>query len=182
MVLRNAGPQGGPGMPEWGMLPMPEKLLKEGQARHAAHSRCADERHQLRRLRAAHLARKPSSAGRSRWCAPAISSASTWTARSIRMEVSDEELARRRAAWTAAAAALRAGVRVDVHAAHPAGERGLRLRLPAHGFRGASAGAGDLLTRVAAGSAAVLPLHRLFYGGRMQRRYAGPWLRAYQGG
>ena len=30
LVLRNAGPQGGPGMPEWGMLPIPEKLLKQG--------------------------------------------------------------------------------------------------------------------------------------------------------
>ena len=30
LVLRNAGPLGGPGMPEWGMLPMPKKLLKQG--------------------------------------------------------------------------------------------------------------------------------------------------------
>ncbi|GHA16300.1 dihydroxy-acid dehydratase [Devosia pacifica] len=30
MVLRNAGPLGGPGMPEWGMLPMPKALLKAG--------------------------------------------------------------------------------------------------------------------------------------------------------
>lgn len=30
LVLRNAGPQGGPGFPEWGMLPMPKKLLKAG--------------------------------------------------------------------------------------------------------------------------------------------------------
>jgi len=30
MVLRNAGPLGGPGMPEWGMLPIPKKLLKQG--------------------------------------------------------------------------------------------------------------------------------------------------------
>ncbi|NRB04941.1 MAG: dihydroxy-acid dehydratase, partial [Rhodobacteraceae bacterium] len=30
LILRNAGPQGGPGMPEWGMLPMPRKLLNEG--------------------------------------------------------------------------------------------------------------------------------------------------------
>ena len=30
LVLRNAGPQGGPGMPEWGMLPMPKALLKQG--------------------------------------------------------------------------------------------------------------------------------------------------------
>jgi dihydroxyacid dehydratase/phosphogluconate dehydratase len=31
IVLRNAGPKGGPGMPEWGMIPMPVKLLKEGK-------------------------------------------------------------------------------------------------------------------------------------------------------
>jgi dihydroxy-acid dehydratase len=30
LVLRNAGPLGGPGMPEWGMLPLPKKLLKQG--------------------------------------------------------------------------------------------------------------------------------------------------------
>ncbi|KDR86800.1 dihydroxy-acid dehydratase, partial [Agrobacterium tumefaciens] len=30
IVLRNAGPHGGPGMPEWGMVPIPKKLLKQG--------------------------------------------------------------------------------------------------------------------------------------------------------
>jgi len=30
LVMRGAGPQGGPGMPEWGMLPIPKKLLKKG--------------------------------------------------------------------------------------------------------------------------------------------------------
>ncbi len=30
LVLRQAGPQGGPGMPEWGMLPLPKKLLRQG--------------------------------------------------------------------------------------------------------------------------------------------------------
>ena len=30
LVLRSAGPQGGPGMPEWGMMPIPQKLLKAG--------------------------------------------------------------------------------------------------------------------------------------------------------
>jgi len=30
LVLRNAGPLGGPGMPEWGMLPIPKKLLQRG--------------------------------------------------------------------------------------------------------------------------------------------------------
>src|SRR6185369_14930103 len=30
LVLKNAGPLGGPGFPEWGMLPMPKKLIKQG--------------------------------------------------------------------------------------------------------------------------------------------------------
>jgi dihydroxy-acid dehydratase len=30
LVLQNAGPLGGPGMPEWGMLPIPNKLLRRG--------------------------------------------------------------------------------------------------------------------------------------------------------
>ncbi|RRO16255.1 dihydroxy-acid dehydratase [Saccharopolyspora rhizosphaerae] len=30
LVLRGAGPLGGPGMPEWGMLPIPKKLLQRG--------------------------------------------------------------------------------------------------------------------------------------------------------
>ena len=30
LVLKNAGPLGGPGMPEWGQLPIPKKLLAQG--------------------------------------------------------------------------------------------------------------------------------------------------------
>ena len=30
LVMRNAGPLGGPGMPEWGQLPIPRKMLKQG--------------------------------------------------------------------------------------------------------------------------------------------------------
>ncbi|HEV7803769.1 MAG TPA: dihydroxy-acid dehydratase, partial [Burkholderiales bacterium] len=30
LVLKNGGPLGGPGMPEWGQLPIPKKLLKKG--------------------------------------------------------------------------------------------------------------------------------------------------------
>ena len=30
LVLQSAGPIGGPGMPEWGMLPLPKKLLRQG--------------------------------------------------------------------------------------------------------------------------------------------------------
>ncbi|MDH4096222.1 MAG: dihydroxy-acid dehydratase, partial [Betaproteobacteria bacterium] len=30
LVLKNAGPLGGPGFPEWGMLPIPQKLVRQG--------------------------------------------------------------------------------------------------------------------------------------------------------
>ena len=30
LVLQSAGPLGGPGMPEWGMLPLPKKILQQG--------------------------------------------------------------------------------------------------------------------------------------------------------
>jgi hypothetical protein len=30
IVLQSAGPQGAPGMPEWGQLPIPKKLLQQG--------------------------------------------------------------------------------------------------------------------------------------------------------
>ncbi len=30
LVLQNAGPLGGPGMPEWGMLPIPKQILEQG--------------------------------------------------------------------------------------------------------------------------------------------------------
>ena len=79
LVLRYAGPQGGPGMPEWGMLPIPTKLLKQGVKDMLRLSRCAHERHQLRRLPAALLARglrrRPARAG----ARPAT--ASRWTCR-----------------------------------------------------------------------------------------------------
>ena len=29
-MLRNSGPRGGPGMPEWGQVPIPKKLLAQG--------------------------------------------------------------------------------------------------------------------------------------------------------
>jgi dihydroxy-acid dehydratase len=32
LVLKNAGPRGAPGMPEWGQLPIPAKLLRQGVA------------------------------------------------------------------------------------------------------------------------------------------------------
>jgi dihydroxy-acid dehydratase len=99
LVLRNAGPQGGPGMPEWGMLPMPKKLLKEG---HRDMLRMSDARMSGTSYGACVLHVSPES-----YIGGPLALLQTGDivsvdvdARSIRMEVSDAELARRRAAWT----------------------------------------------------------------------------------
>ncbi len=99
LVLRNAGPQGGPGMPEWGMLPMPKKLLKQG---HRDMLRLSDARMSGTSYGACVLHVAPES-----WIGGPLALLRTGDivavdvdARSIRMEVADAELARRRAAWT----------------------------------------------------------------------------------
>jgi dihydroxy-acid dehydratase len=100
MVLRNAGPQGGPGMPEWGMLPMPTKLLKEG---HRDMVRMSDARMSGTSYGACVLHVSPESyiGGPLALLQNGDMVTLDVAARSIRMEVSDEELARRRAAWKA---------------------------------------------------------------------------------
>jgi len=99
LVLRNAGPKGA-GMPEWGMLPIPTKLLKQGvrdmlrlsDARMSGTSyggcllHCAPEAYIGGPLALVH------SGDRIQVDVPA---------RRIHLEVSDAELAARRAAWVA---------------------------------------------------------------------------------
>jgi dihydroxy-acid dehydratase len=98
LVLRNAGPQGGPGMPEWGMLPMPKKLLKEG---HRDMLRLSDARMSGTSYGACILHVAPES-----WIGGPLALLQTGDivtldvdARTISMEVAEEEIARRRAAW-----------------------------------------------------------------------------------
>ena len=99
LVLRNAGPQGGPGMPEWGMLPMPKRLLKEG---HRDMLRLSDARMSGTSYGACVLHVSPES------CIGGplalLRTGDTVTldvdARTIRMEVDDATLTARRAAWT----------------------------------------------------------------------------------
>jgi len=102
LVLRNAGPQGGPGMPEWGMLPMPRKLLKAG---HRDMLRLSDARMSGTSYGACvlHIAPESYIGGPLALLRTGDIVTLDVDARSIRMEVSDEELARRRAAWTAPA-------------------------------------------------------------------------------
>ena len=56
LVLQNAGPVGGPGMPEVGNLPIPQKLLKQGVRDMVTNLRRAHERHVLRHHRLARRA------------------------------------------------------------------------------------------------------------------------------
>ncbi len=100
LVLRNAGPQGGPGMPEWGMLPMPKKLLREG---HRDMLRLSDARMSGTSYGACVLHVSPES-----YVGGPLALLQTGDivsvdvdARSIHMDVPEAELARRRAAWTA---------------------------------------------------------------------------------
>ncbi|MGX7703974.1 L-arabinonate dehydratase [Methylobacterium sp. Gmos1] len=99
LVLRNAGPQGGPGMPEWGMLPMPKKLLKQG---HRDMLRLSDARMSGTSYGACvlHVAPESFIGGPLALLRTGDIVSIDVEARSIRMEVSDEELERRRAAWT----------------------------------------------------------------------------------
>ena len=98
LVLRNAGPQGGPGMPEWGMLPMPKKLLKEG---HRDMLRLSDARMSGTSYGACilHVAPESYIGGPLALLRTGDIISIDVDARSIRMEITDEELAARRAAW-----------------------------------------------------------------------------------
>jgi len=98
LVLRNAGPQGGPGMPEWGMLPMPKKLLKEG---HRDMLRMSDARMSGTSYGACvlHVAPESYVGGPLALLRNGDIITLDVEARTIRMEVSDEELAARQAAW-----------------------------------------------------------------------------------
>jgi dihydroxy-acid dehydratase len=97
MVLRNAGPHGGPGMPEWGMLPIPTKLVKQGVRDMI---RISDARMSGTSYGACVLHVSPES-----FIGGPLALVKTGdmieldvAARTINMKVSDEELARRRAA------------------------------------------------------------------------------------
>ncbi|MEG0223053.1 MAG: L-arabinonate dehydratase [Comamonas sp.] len=99
LVLRNAGPRGA-GMPEWGMLPIPTKLLKQGVKDML---RLSDARMSGTSYGGCLLHCSPESAvgGPLALVRSGDRISVDVPARSIHLEVSDEELAQRRAAWTA---------------------------------------------------------------------------------
>jgi dihydroxy-acid dehydratase len=99
IVLKNAGPQGGPGMPEWGMLPIPKKLVKAGVRDML---RISDARMSGTSYGACilHVAPEAYVGGPLALVRTGDRITVDVPARSIRLEVSDEGLAERRAAWT----------------------------------------------------------------------------------
>jgi dihydroxy-acid dehydratase len=98
LVLRNAGPLGGPGMPEWGMLPIPKKLLKQGVRDMV---RISDARMSGTSYGACvlHVAPESFVGGPLALVRSGDSIELDVPARKLDLKVSEEELARRRTAW-----------------------------------------------------------------------------------
>ena len=99
LVLRNAGPQGGPGMPEWGMLPIPRALVKQG---HRDMLRISDARMSGTSYGACilHVAPESHVGGPLALLRTGDTVRLDLAARQLDMLVPEEELDRRRAAWT----------------------------------------------------------------------------------
>ena len=98
LVLKNAGPKGGPGMPEWGMLPIPKRLLSQGVRDMI---RISDGRMSGTSYGACilHVAPESFVGGPLAFVKTGDEIEIDVPARRIHLHVSDEELARRRAAW-----------------------------------------------------------------------------------
>ena len=99
IVLQNAGPQGAPGMPEWGQLPIPKKLLAEGVRDMV---RISDARMSGTSYGACvlHVAPESFVGGPLALVRDGDLIELDVPARRLELKVSDDELARRRAAWT----------------------------------------------------------------------------------
>ncbi|APX75176.1 L-arabinonate dehydratase [Achromobacter insolitus] len=100
IVLQNAGPQGAPGMPEWGQLPIPQKLLKQGVRDMV---RISDARMSGTSYGACvlHVAPEAYVGGPLALVRDGDRIALDVPARRLELLVSEEELAARRAAWQA---------------------------------------------------------------------------------
>ncbi len=98
LVLKNGGPKGGPGMPEWGQLPIPKKLLKAGVKDML---RISDARMSGTSYGACilHVAPESFVGGPLAFVQTGDEIEVDVEARRIHLHVSDEEMARRRAAW-----------------------------------------------------------------------------------
>jgi dihydroxy-acid dehydratase len=128
LVLRNSGPKGGPGMPEWGQLPIPSRLLARGVTDLV---RVSDARMSGTAFGTVVLHVAPESAAGGPLLAvedgdPIVLDVEE---RRLDLDVPAEDVGRRQE---------RLGLprlRRALPRSRPAGERGLRLRLPARAAR-----------------------------------------------
>ncbi len=99
LILRNAGPQGAPGFPEWGMLPIPNKLLRQGvrDMVRISDARMSGTSYGTCVLHVApesHVGGPLALVRNGDWIELDVA------ARKLELLVSDTELAKRRASWT----------------------------------------------------------------------------------
>ncbi|MBC9716915.1 dihydroxy-acid dehydratase [Streptomyces sp. TRM66268-LWL] len=99
LVLRGAGPKGGPGMPEYGMLPIPKYLLEQG-VRDMVRISDARMSGTSYGMCALHVAPESHVGGPLALVRTGDLITLDVAARSLRMEVDEAELERRRAEWT----------------------------------------------------------------------------------
>jgi len=100
IVLKHAGPQGAPGMPEWGQLPIPKKLLAQGVRDMV---RISDARMSGTSYGACvlHVAPESFIGGPLEFVRDGDLIELDVPARKLELKVNEDELARRRAAWRA---------------------------------------------------------------------------------
>ena len=100
LVLRNAGPVGAPGMPEWGALPIPRKLLRRGvrDMLRLSDARMSGTHYGSCVL---HIAPESAIGGPLALVRNGDEIELDLAGRQLRLCVSDDELARRRAEWVA---------------------------------------------------------------------------------
>jgi dihydroxy-acid dehydratase len=99
LVLQNAGPLGAPGMPEWGQLPIPKKLLKRGvrDMVRISDARMSGTSYGTCVL---HVSPEASAGGPLALVRDGDLIELDVAARKLELKVGEAELARRRAAWT----------------------------------------------------------------------------------
>ena len=129
LVLRNAGPKGGPGMPEYGMLPIPDYLLARGVRDMV---RISDARMSGTSYGACVLHVAPESFVGGPLALVQTGDLVTLdvAARLLSLDIPERDMGGSPGPVAASRAEVRAGLRRPVHRAHHPGQRGLRLRLP----------------------------------------------------
>jgi dihydroxy-acid dehydratase len=116
LILRNAGPVGAPGMPEWGQLPIPKKLLKEGVRDMVRLSDCRMSGTSYGAC-VLHIAPESAVGGPLALVKTGDLIELNVPARKLTLKVSDDELAKRKAAWKPAPPRYQRGY-VKLHVEH----------------------------------------------------------------